>query len=1098
MPALVAFNRRWYIASDDFPPFAFVGCVFHGVFAVFCAACLALTETSGDGCTGLREFAIYLSCLLAIDALMTPFYAALVYVGLQGSILDKAMRSASVPLVYCVTALNAATLAVQVYGTVSLAYLGCDDYGGTWDIVHFGKAAYAFHWVSVGIFLLSSVVTFNPFDDSGSMEHWHASCTCWGLLCCIPCCDGDTPDLFNADVVVGAASKRYGHGGGSGKPMTPTSPSSGDALVPGAANPLETHLVDRRRASMRKRLSRGAGSSTTDEIEIWSTGSITARLMPRTSHNMYEMARIFHALFSHLDFTMSDIATALMLVGVLHGEGKPHLASSGRFSGVRVAASTQAHVQGSTSSAAATMAPHSQAAVRDDPALTGEGYAVPPGAPLALHVQAARSIDTAAAAAGPGALPADGSSGRDGGGDSVRAGSISHEQLELRATSGVPYARPLPPAPVGEDVLADCVHYFRHAFAVYGWPMYMFTNLSRPHRCCNVCTGCCTCCTPRRGHPTVSGAALNVTRNMSIEAIFQATRMDIQNDLLYCSFDNLVEGLLPYYVALDRERREVIIAVRGSLSQRDVLTDFLFHPERVSPEWIGGLPAGVPPGGSVYAHRGALACATAIAIDLDRTGVLRAMLLGDAEAKAALGHPIYQQDCVGWRLVVCGHSLGGAVAPLLALHLRQTYKGARCWAFACPSGTMSPLLCEASKAFCTSTVVGKDMIPRLSGHSVQRLLHEMFVAASRCRVSKTRLWATAMLRDKAWSSAELFVPEDQVDEEARAEMSRLRCAMAAAMQRHDWMAAEDFNVPGNIVYYEKVDGSGGGVETEYVARWMSQEELKDQGLVVSKRMFAMHVPDFQARVMAATLEQAGLWEDGWPPPRWGVTLSSNLGATLRVLDASGCFDLSSTNGAGSCVKLRCPWMPGCINVSDLSPLAACSETLEELWMADSGVRSLAPLQACTKLCKLDLRDCHYELYDQAEDLQLACTQLAAPSLVELAALVHTLQPNMPPDMQKDAAEALAYMIDDKDVEAALEARDAITAAGAIPALVQLLGPDCSSDVQAAAARVLHNLAGDHAQNQSAISAAGAIPALVQMLGPDCSAEVQEEAARGSS
>ncbi|KAG1670666.1 hypothetical protein FOA52_010941 [Chlamydomonas sp. UWO 241] len=187
-------------------------------------------------------------------------------------------------------------------------------------------------------------------------------------------------------------------------------------------------------------------------------------------------------------------------------------------------------------------------------------------------------------------------------------------------------------------------------------------------------------------------------------------------------------------------------------------------------------------------------------------------------------------------------------------------------------------------------------------------------------------------------------------------------------------------------------------------------------------------------------------------------------------------------------------MPGCINVSDLSLLAACSETLEELWMADSGVRSLAPLKACTKLCKLDLRDCHYELYDQAEDPQLTCTQLAAPSSVELAGLVHTLQPNMPPDMQKDAAEVLAYMIDDEDVEAALEARDAITAAGAILAQVQLLGPDCSTDVQAAAARVLHKLADDHAQNQPAISAAGAIPALVQMLGPDCSAEVQEEAA----
>jgi hypothetical protein len=33
--------------------------------------------------------------------------------------------------------------------------------------------------------------------------------------------------------------------------------------------------------------------------------------------------------------------------------------------------------------------------------------------------------------------------------------------------------------------------------------------------------------------------------------------MNIATDLLYCSFDNLIEGLLPYYVSVDHERKEV-------------------------------------------------------------------------------------------------------------------------------------------------------------------------------------------------------------------------------------------------------------------------------------------------------------------------------------------------------------------------------------------------------------------------------------------------------------------------------------------------------------------------------------------------------------
>jgi hypothetical protein len=61
-----------------------------------------------------------------------------------------------------------------------------------------------------------------------------------------------------------------------------------------------------------------------------------------------------------------------------------------------------------------------------------------------------------------------------------------------------------------------------------------------------------------------------------------------------------------------------------------------------------------------------------------------------------------------------------------------------------------------------------------------------------------------------------------------------------------------------------------------------------------------------------------------------LTLSSAVAAKLRVLDVSGCGNLRSIDVVRSCVKLRCLWMPGCFSVSDLSPLAACSETLEEL------------------------------------------------------------------------------------------------------------------------------------------------------------------------
>lgn len=57
-------------------------------------------------------------------------------------------------------------------------------------------------------------------------------------------------------------------------------------------------------------------------------------------------------------------------------------------------------------------------------------------------------------------------------------------------------------------------------------------------------------------------------------------------DLLYVSYEVQVQGMLPYYIALDRARRSLVVSVRGSLSLSDVVTDLMAHPAPLR------LPAG--------------------------------------------------------------------------------------------------------------------------------------------------------------------------------------------------------------------------------------------------------------------------------------------------------------------------------------------------------------------------------------------------------------------------------------------------------------------------------------------------------------------------
>jgi len=152
--------------------------------------------------------------------------------------------------------------------------------------------------------------------------------------------------------------------------------------------------------------------------------------------------------------------------------------------------------------------------------------------------------------------------------------------------------------------------------------------------------------------------------------------------------------------------------------------------------------------------------------------------------------------CCCWLKVCCGHSLGAGVAAVLSMHLRTRYPGLRCWAFAPPGGLMSVGGSLAMREYCTSVIIGKDMIPRLSLRSVERLADEMLVAASRCKVglgsglgpvvsrrfeirsqlliappadsarqlSKTRIWLGTTVLGTKFKEEDVFKPEEEVHE----------------------------------------------------------------------------------------------------------------------------------------------------------------------------------------------------------------------------------------------------------------------------------------------------------------------------------------------
>lgn len=72
-------------------------------------------------------------------------------------------------------------------------------------------------------------------------------------------------------------------------------------------------------------------------------------------------------------------------------------------------------------------------------------------------------------------------------------------------------------------------------------------------------------------------------------------------------------------------------------------------------------------------------------------------------------------------MTVTGHSLGAGVATILSLKLINEYPNLKCIAYSPPGGLISEALADYTKSFVMSVVIGDDIVPRLSLHSVHNL-----------------------------------------------------------------------------------------------------------------------------------------------------------------------------------------------------------------------------------------------------------------------------------------------------------------------------------------------------------------------------------------
>ena len=255
------------------------------------------------------------------------------------------------------------------------------------------------------------------------------------------------------------------------------------------------------------------------------------------------------------------------------------------------------------------------------------------------------------------------------------------------------------------QLFKDAIHFLKYAVGMYSWMFYVYMNPWSG--CCQLCCKlCCSRSQDMRPHIIEDNACF-----CHLAALRQVTGLD-EIDIIYCSFVNDIYQV-PFVVCLDHTHQSVVIAIRGTMSLTDIVTDLTATTR----------PIELPNFPDFLVHKGMLKTATWILEKLNEGEILE-----DAFGKA----PIYNLVCVG-------HSLGSGCACVLSMLLRDKYPGIQCFCYSPTGSLLNEAAAEHTKTFVTSLTLGKDLVARLNVPNAHILKEDLVRVLESCEKPKCQI-----------------------------------------------------------------------------------------------------------------------------------------------------------------------------------------------------------------------------------------------------------------------------------------------------------------------------------------------------------------------
>jgi len=197
-------------------------------------------------------------------------------------------------------------------------------------------------------------------------------------------------------------------------------------------------------------------------------------------------------------------------------------------------------------------------------------------------------------------------------------------------------------------------------------------------------------------------------------------------EIIYVSY-RVDVNIVPFLVAADHSKQSLVVAIRGSMSLSDMVTDMNGQ--------IDKLPIDDCPD-DWLSHRGITRAAKYVKTTLVKEKILERAF----NCRPDLG----SQD---YNLILCGHSLGAGVAAILGILLRKQHPRLKAYLYSPPGGILSLPAVEYTKQFAIGIILGNDCVPRLGVAQLERLRYHILLSLKSSKKSTGKILAKALCPD---------------------------------------------------------------------------------------------------------------------------------------------------------------------------------------------------------------------------------------------------------------------------------------------------------------------------------------------------------------